>query len=80
MCSTLAYLYYRSDKCLWKTRGIKQAFKNAVCYMEVTNYILIMDSNSEFVHCGSRRIFVSEMVMAFFDVFPGKNLCHNFAN
>lgn len=62
MCSTLAYL--------WKTRGIKQAFKNALCYMEVSNYILIKDSNSEFVHCGSTRIFVSEMVMAFLMCSP----------
>lgn len=27
MYSTLAYLYYRSDKYLWETTGIKQALK-----------------------------------------------------
>lgn len=79
MHSTLAYLYYRSDKYLWKTRGIKQAFKNALCYMEVTNYILIKNSNSEFVHCGSTMIFVSEMVMAFL-MCSLERICHNLAN
>lgn len=80
MYSTLAYLYYRSDKCLWETRGIKQALKYAVCYMGVTHYTLIKDSNSEFVHCGSTRIFVNEVVMAFLMCSLERIVSNNFAS